>query len=264
MANKFDSNLIAIESGAIYGRLYRNKKMKLPLTLFWGIRIMLQDFTLGKYELSEVVIELHDFTHSFKSFLPIESNKWVSFYHKFKKSFQNDILENHNTLKKSDKKIKSWKELPNKTFSCSDNIGSLHFGINNQTNNEYSQVKKFFYMCENGVEVQEIKLGSFNKNILPVSIKMKIAFDKFEDDPLSLKDDFYSDIFTIEANLELMATTFLNNDIKMKNAEAALKIAKNAIDLDDYTIKVNKEKPLFYVCAAGLENQDEYIFEPKI
>lgn len=55
MANKFDSNLIAIESGAIYGRLYRNKKMKLPLTLFWGIRIMLQDFTLGKYELSDIM-----------------------------------------------------------------------------------------------------------------------------------------------------------------------------------------------------------------
>lgn len=154
--------------------------------------------------------------------------------------------------------------MPNKTFSYSDNIGSLHFGIDNQTNNEYSQVKKIFYICKNGVEVQEIIFGSLNKNILPVSIKMKIAFDKFEDDPLSLKDDFYSDIFTIEANLELMATTFLNNDIKMKNAEAALKIAKNAIDLDDYTIKVNKEKPLFYVCAAGLENQDEYIFEPKI
>jgi hypothetical protein len=239
----FNPHKLNSRNSKLYGELFENISLDLPLTLRWKISMHLDDFQIGNFTIHNPEIELGSFT------LP-----YISISQKFDKT---------------KRIIKSWKELPNCTFDFSnsfiDNIGSIYYNIQiNELDNEWKnnvfeiEPTEFF---DNAVEIHQIEFGELNQNKIRARLTIQIHFNSFNMQEPPFGKEFYCNIFDIEVELEIKEVKLLDTSIPVRNILEAQTISEKALQLNDYVAECEKKQ--VFVSLTEQKDRMHFTFEPK-
>ena len=239
----FNHKKLKYRNATLHGELFENSSIDLPLTLFWKISILLDDFQIGNFTIHNPEIELGSFT------LPHTSKG--------------------QDIDRRVKVLKSWKQIPNSTFDFSksfiDNIGSIYYNIKIKelgndwnTNAIDTEATEFF---DNIIDIHRIEFGEFTQNRINCKLTIKIHFDGFNMNEPPFGKEFYCDIFDIEVELEIGKVNLLNSTPPVKNILEALTISEKALQVNDYEIQ--SENKQIFVSLTEHKERMHYFFKPK-
>lgn len=239
----FNHKNLKYKNAQLHGELFSNSHLNIPLTLLWKISIQLDNFKIGNFTIYDPVIELGSFTLPYNS---ITSN------------FDNSIST-----------LKSWKQLPNSTFSFSksfiDNIGSIYYNIKNKelgnnwnTNPIYSENTETF---DNVIDIERIEFGEITENKISCKLSIKIGFDGFNMQEPPFSEDYNCEIFDIEVELEIKEIKFNGDTNLIADKSEVLKISEKVLHINDYEMTIENRK--VFINLTEHKKTIEYIFIPK-